>query len=97
MFSDYMSWIIKTILGILPEEGNPGYKIVHLNPKFILGLDFAEGYCDTINGKIKVQWNRQNSKIVLFLEVSENIICYFRGERIKGRKQIILHHSGERR
>ena len=41
MYSDFMSWIIKTVLGIAPCADAPGFKRVNVSPFFFEDLDFA--------------------------------------------------------
>jgi alpha-L-rhamnosidase len=69
MYSDFMSWMIKTILGISPELSAPGFGRVHLSPYFFDGLQFAEGYSDTVNGKIEVRWERKAGSVELTVNV----------------------------
>ena len=91
MYSDYMVWIIRTILGIKQVTETAGYTKVLLNPQFIKGINFADGYCDTVQGRIHVRWERQSGGVLLDLMIPENIECYYHGERIAGCKLLMIH------
>ena len=72
MYSDFMSWIMKTLVGI--EMVTPAYEKVKINPQFIPQLDFCRGHIDTPKGRISVEWKRGgDGEIVLKFEVSEGI------------------------
>lgn len=75
MYSDFMSWIMKTLVGINICPDDPAYHKVLIKPVFISNLDFCEGYTQTPNGKIRVSWSRDNEKIILEVTIPENTIA----------------------
>ena len=75
MYSDFMSWIMKTLVGINICPDDPAYHKVLIKPVFISNLDFCEGYTQTLNGKIQVSWSRDNEKIILEVTIPENTIA----------------------
>ena len=91
MYSDYMVWLIQTVLGIRQDTDAVGYTKVILDPKFIEGINHAVGYCDTVRGRIHVRWERENDGIRLDFIIPENLDCYFHGERITGCKVLTIH------
>ncbi len=56
MYSDFMAWMMKTLVGINPVAEAPGYEKVVIAPAFIPELDFCKGHCDTVKGRISVEW-----------------------------------------
>ena len=82
MYSDFMSWIIKTVLGIAPLSDTPGFARVDITPYFFRDLDFAEGHCDTVRGRVSVRWERECKKIRLTVRVAKGMDAYLFGEKI---------------
>lgn len=76
MYSDFMSWIIKTLVGINLFDSETGYKKVNINPVFINDLDYCSGYTETVYGKITVSWRRENNKVILEVNVPEDITAF---------------------
>ncbi|MBQ4630179.1 MAG: family 78 glycoside hydrolase catalytic domain [Clostridia bacterium] len=82
MYSDFMSWMIKTILGISPNSLKPGFEEVHISPYFFSDLSFSEGYCETVKGKISVIWERKFDVIKLEIEIPEEINAYYKSKKL---------------
>ena len=89
MYSDFMSWIIKTVLGIAPLADAPGFEKANITPFFFEDLDFAEGYCDTVRGRISVRWEREAGKIRLHVRADKGIDIHLFGEKLPADKEII--------
>ena len=83
MYSDFMSWMIKTVLGIAPCLSAPGFARVDITPFFFEDLDFAEGYCDTVRGRVSVRWEREEEKIRLTVRAAKDMDAYLFGEKIQ--------------
>ena len=80
MYSDFMSWMVKTVLGIRPCLDSPGFEKAEIAPFFFEGLDFAEGHCDTVRGRISVRWEREEGRIRLAVKAAEGIEACLFGE-----------------
>ena len=80
MYSDFMSWIMKTLVGISPVIEAPGFAEVNINPAFISQLDYCSGYCDTIRGRIIVNRQRKDNKTELFISLPEGVSGRFKGQ-----------------
>lgn len=83
MYSDVMSWMVKTILGIKIEEEAPGYEAVHVQPYFFAELSYASGICDTPKGKLAVEWKRGEHGVELIIDVPEGMAVYCSGRKLK--------------
>lgn len=88
MYSDFMSWTMKAILGIAPDEKYPGYKKVEIKPHFLDELTYAEGYIDTVNGRISVYWHREADGIILEITVPNNIKVMYQEVTLQAGKNI---------
>ena len=88
MYSDVLSWMVKTILGIQQEEGSVGFAKVKVEPYYFEALDYAAGSCDTRGGKISVSWKRvketnDQEKILLEITVPEGMEVKHRNQFLK--------------
>ena len=89
MYSDFMSWMIKTALGIAPRLDAPGFEKADITPFFFADLDFAEGHTDTARGRISVRWERQGDKIKLTAKADGGIDACLFGEKMPKDTEII--------
>ena len=87
MYSDFMSWIMKTLVGINILEA--GYKKIEIKPEFIPDLDFCRGHIDAPGGRIFVGWKRAGGKITLEILIPEKISAVYNGNILKQGKNII--------
>ncbi len=78
MYSDFMSWMMKTIIGIRCTA--PCYAEVSLEPYFFESLDWAEGTIDTLHGKISVAWKKTDVGIAVEFVIPNNVTATFRGQ-----------------
>lgn len=83
MFSDFMSWMMKTIIGINIKEGSVAYKEAEINPVFFDELTYAKGHIETVNGKISVSWKKTCNKVDVKITVPEGITATYHGEALK--------------
>lgn len=62
MYSDVLSWMVKTILGIRQSEMSVGFQRVRVEPYYFEELEYAKGSCDTCGGNVSVSWKRTREK-----------------------------------
>lgn len=94
MYSDFMSWMIKTVLGIAPSPEAVGFARVELCPHFFEELSFAEGYCETVRGKICVRWERKEGEILLSVSVPEGMAAFYEGKALSaGENRIAVQNK----
>jgi alpha-L-rhamnosidase len=65
-------WMYRTILGINPDEANPGYKHFFLKPVPGGGLTWAKGSYGSIHGEIASEWKVEGSNLTLKVTVPAN-------------------------
>ena len=83
MYSDFMSWMIKTIIGIKAQEEHPGYETVNIEPYFFEDLEFAYGACETVRGRISVNWKREKDYIGIEIDIPFAVDAYYQGKKLK--------------
>ncbi len=79
MYSDFMSWLMKTVIGI--HMVSPAYEKVSISPRFVDDLRFAKGHIDTPKGRCAVEWKKEAEHIEVKIEVPRDIEVMF-GERV---------------
>ncbi len=87
MFSDYMSWIVKTILGIAPNT--VAYKQIDISPSLLGDMTYARGYVDTVSGKISVDVEKADEGTTVYISVPEGIVAECYGEKLSEGMNII--------
>ncbi len=80
MYSDLLSWMVKTILGI--RQDAPGFQQVTVDPYFFQALSYAKGSCDTCSGIIRVAWEKKADQIHVQITVPEGMTVFFQGEQL---------------
>lgn len=78
MYSDFMSWMMKTVIGIRMTA--PAYKTVEISPYFFEALSFARGHIDTKMGRISVHWKREEDGVHLNICIPEGIEGRYNGQ-----------------
>lgn len=82
MYSDFMSWMMKTIIGI--EINAHGYEIVDIDPHFFDGLTFARGHIDSPRGRISVDWKRCEDGIHIEIVLPDTVDARYDGQTLHG-------------
>ncbi len=73
MFSDFMSWLMKTVIGINRKAGKAGFDEVDIKPYFFEDLDYAKGSVNTTSGKISVDWKKDGEKVLINITLPEGV------------------------
>ncbi len=82
MYSDVLSWMVKTILGIRQAADSVGFHTVTVDPYFFHDLEYAKGSCNTCGGKLCVAWEKKPDGIHVQIHVPHNMTVFFRGEEL---------------
>ena len=80
MYSDVLSWMLKTIMGISQKEGSVGMKIVCVNPYYFEQLDYAMCTYDTASGKLSVSWQKSGKDVNVSIAVPDGMTVLFHDE-----------------
>ncbi|MFI5453568.1 glycoside hydrolase family 78 protein [Pedobacter sp. UC225_61] len=98
MFGEIGAWLYKAPGGIKPDENQPGFKNVILQPYFVEGLNSFEATHDGPYGKIKSAWKRTkdginyqvtipaNSSATINLPLVRDEVIYLNGKKIAAGK-----------
>lgn len=92
MYSDVLSWMMKTIIGISPNDNAATFEQIEIKPYFFKGLDFARGYYDSPKGKVFVAWERLQNAILLRIDAPEGKFVFYNNQfLLKGTTEFILN------
>jgi alpha-L-rhamnosidase len=72
MFGEIGAWIYKGLGGIRPDEANPGFKNVVLEPHFVTGMDHFEAKHKSMYGEIVSSWKREGKGMRYTVTVPPN-------------------------
>jgi len=72
MFGEIGAWYYKALGGIKPDEAQPGFKNVLLEPHFVKGLNSFQSKHKGPYGEILSEWKRVGKKITFQLTVPAN-------------------------
>ncbi|MEX1376469.1 MAG: family 78 glycoside hydrolase catalytic domain [Eubacteriales bacterium] len=72
LFSSYITWFIRSIVGINLDYISPGYDNVNINPSLVAYFEYASGKLVTINGElVSVSWHKQGNRIIFDIILPE--------------------------
>jgi alpha-L-rhamnosidase len=89
MYSDFMSWMIKTLAGIHINQEKPGELEYILEPVFLAELDWVKCSYETVCGKIAVSWKRDAETIVLTVEKEHGVKLLYEGKELNTGKNVM--------
>ncbi len=89
MYSDFMSWMVKTIAGITLLEDKSGQGIFEINPYYFEDLTYANcKYCSNY-GDIAVSWKKTEHGVTLEITLDEGVKAYYDGKLLASGKHCI--------
>ena len=65
MYSDVLSWMFKTVLGISPDDQAASFDSITVDPYFFSELEYAKGHYDSPRGRVSVHWQRTDNGVQL--------------------------------
>jgi alpha-L-rhamnosidase len=91
MYSDVISYLMKTAGGICPDESEPCYMSVTVEPYFFDGLDFVQASVTTVKGEVAVDWKRDQGGIRLKITAPTDGYVYRNGKALpKGTSEFLI-------
>ncbi len=91
MYSDFISWMMKTIVGISPDDNAATFETINVEPYFFEYLNYANGSYESVKGEIKVNWKREDGKINLVIFAPDSDFVYYKGKALdKGENKFII-------
>ena len=88
MYSDFMSWLIKTLGGIKFDEAKCGELEFIFEPQFLEGIDYTKLNYRTDAGNISVNWERSNNVINLTLTKDKDIKIKYNGKYLENENNV---------
>ena len=65
-------WFYYSLAGIQPDLSAPGFKNVIIRPDFVSDLSWVKGEYQSLYGKIKSEWKRENNHLILNIRIPSN-------------------------
>ena len=73
MYSDCMSWLMKSLIGIRPTFDAPSFIEAIIQPAIVGGLEWAKGALITCKGRIASEWRRHEAGVTLNVSIPEGV------------------------
>lgn len=87
MYSDFMSWMMKTIIGIKLEK--PAYETISIKPYFFQELSWASGHITIPSGgTISVNWEKKSNGIYVVITIPDGVTAHFENQLLSTGKHI---------
>ncbi len=80
MYSDFMSWMMKTIAGITLLEEKCGQGVFEINPYYFEDLTYAKCTYSSNFGDLAVSWEKTEAGINLDITIDEGVKAYYNGK-----------------
>jgi alpha-L-rhamnosidase len=65
-------WNIETLAGIRPDPTGPGFKKIIIKPNVLGDLHWAEGWYDSVRGRIESKWRKRGGQFQLDVTIPAN-------------------------
>ena len=65
MYSDVLSWMMKTVVGISPFDQAKSFDSITVKPYIFDDLEYAKGHYDSPRGRVAVEWHKKDGKVEL--------------------------------
>ncbi|WP_379773949.1 glycoside hydrolase family 78 protein [Flavobacterium sp. GCM10022190] len=72
MMGQIEEWFYKSLVGIVPDEANPGFKHFFLEPEIVGGMTFVKGSYASVFGEIKSEWEKKDGKLYFKCTIPAN-------------------------
>ena len=72
-FGDIAGFFLTHIAGLDVNPNGDDAAFVRISPAFVPGLERAEGWYDTVRGRVSVKWEKQTDVIRLTVTAAENV------------------------
>lgn len=72
MLGHLMEWLYSGLGGIRQAPNDFGFRILHLEPEIVQGLDWVRAEYASINGPIALQWKKRKGKLLVRVIIPAN-------------------------
>lgn len=101
MMGQIEEWLYKSLVGIIPDEANPGFKHFFLQPEIVGDMTYVKGSYHSVFGEIKSEWEKKEGKLyfkctipanttaTVKLPVTKNAIIKINGKLLNEAKTVL--------
>lgn len=65
-------WNVETLAGIRPDHSGPGFRRIIIKPNVVGNLHWAEGWYDSVRGRIESKWRKRGAQLMLEVTIPAN-------------------------
>ncbi|MFA9187259.1 glycoside hydrolase family 78 protein [Flavobacterium sp. FBOR7N2.3] len=101
MMGQIEEWFYESLVGIVPDETNPGFKHFFLQPEIVGDMTFVKGSYNSVFGEIVSEWEKKedkvsfkftipaNTKATVKLPVKKNAVIKVNGKILSDSKNVL--------
>lgn len=90
MFSNVIGWFFKTMLGVEPNEMNPGFEKIELRPQFIKDAGYVWAKMQTVRGVIELGWEYKDGHFEYTVILPDTIEAVYQGKKLSAGKNTFI-------
>lgn len=72
MFGSVSEWFHRSVLGIQQTKNSVGFSEIVIRPAVVGGLTWADGYYQSVRGRIKSSWWKLENKVIMNISIPAN-------------------------
>jgi hypothetical protein len=72
MMGQIEEWFYKSLVGIVADEKNPGFKHFFLQPEMVGDMTFVKGTYNSVFGEIAAEWEKKEDKVAFKFTIPAN-------------------------
>ncbi|MGM8360952.1 glycoside hydrolase family 78 protein [Flavobacterium sp. ARAG 55.4] len=72
MLGQIEEWFYKSLVGIVPDEANPGFTHFFLQPEMVGDMTFVKGTYNSVYGEIASEWEKKDNKLIYKCTIPAN-------------------------
>ncbi len=107
MLGQIEEWFYRSLVGIVPDEANPGFKHFFLQPEIVGDMTFVKGTYNSVFGEIAAEWEKKedkasfkftipaNTTATVKLPVKKNAVIKVNGKILSNSKAVLKINNNE--
>ncbi|MFV0541512.1 MAG: family 78 glycoside hydrolase catalytic domain [Aestuariibaculum sp.] len=72
MMGQIEEWFYRSLVGIVPDSDNPGFKHFFIQPEFLTDLSYVKANYKSVYGQIVSEWEKQDGYVSLKIKIPVN-------------------------
>lgn len=91
MYSDVLSWLMKTVVGISPDDNAETFERIKIQPYFFDEMEYANGHYDSLKGRVSVDWKKIDKTVELKITAPCDAFVEYEGKLLsQGEHQFVF-------